>query len=189
MKTKYTLAQCGDMLSFVVGERASAENSRRIAKEIKFNDSPLFGARKKRATLVGELVAIHSALVIFAANQALEEHAAKPVIDSFLKIANARIFKHVEAELPGFAGIYANRMKQYFPALHEERPALGLSYLLMDHLGLSPLKNLQAQLFLASEIGNAVTESVTSMKGWDVIDVPKNISLQEKQAMTCVRNL
>lgn len=170
--TVITVGQCGDMLASFVGNRSSAEEAKAIAKMIGYNDSPLFGARKKRAALVSELAMLYSALVIFSANQAFNQVTAKAVIDSFLDCAKRKVFIHIEKEISGFSSIYSTRMTEYFPIFHQDRAPLGLSFALMQNLGVDPLNSLQGQLTLTGHIASKVGETIKILKGLTVIGQP-----------------
>lgn len=174
-----TVDQCGDLLATFVGNSASADKAKELAKTIGYNDSPLFGARKKRATLVSELVMIHTALVIFSANQSFNQTTAKAVIDSFLSCARKSVFTHLEKEMPSFPALYENRMREYFPIFHQDRAPLGLSFALMKHLGLDPLKNLQSQLTLTELITSKTKQTIDVLKGLNVIGQPTPPELSE----------
>ncbi|MFT4257625.1 MAG: hypothetical protein QM599_11825 [Pseudoxanthomonas sp.] len=170
--TVITVGQCGDLLASFVGNRSSAEEAKAIAKMIGYNDSPLFGARKKRVALVSELAMLYAALVIFSANQAFNQVTAKAVIDSFLDCARRKVFIHIEKEISNFSGIYSKRMSEYFPIFHQDRAPLGLSFSLMQNLGIDPLNNLQGQLTLTGHIASKMDETIKILKGLTVIGQP-----------------
>lgn len=167
-----TVDQCGDLLSLFVANRASAEKAAELAKDIGYNDSPMFGARKKRATLVSELAILYSAVAIVSANSALRKEATRPVIDSFLKCAKTRVFSHIAREIPAFPNIYTARVQEYFPLFHQDKAPLGLSFALMKHLNLDPLKNMKAQLWLSEHIALTLRESIDVLKKMTVIGLP-----------------
>jgi hypothetical protein len=160
-----TANDCGNMLSVFLGSRASAESAKELAKEVGYNDSPLFGAKKKRVALISELVMFYSALVIFASNRIFNQTVAKSVVDAFLLHAKGRVFSHLEKELPSFSSIYAARLEEYFPIFHQDKAPLGLSFALMKHLGLDPMKNLEGQLWLARQIGMTLDETLEILRG------------------------
>jgi hypothetical protein len=170
--TVITVGQCGDLLATFVGNRSSAEEAKTTARSIGYNDSPLIGARKKRATLVSELAMLYAALVIFSANQAFNQATAKAVIDSFLDCGKRKVFIHIEKEISDFSSIYARRVGEYFPIFHQDRAPLGLSFALMQNLGLDPLKNLQGQLILTAQIASKMDETIKILKGLTVIGQP-----------------
>ena len=172
--TVITVGQCGDLLASFVGNRSSSEEAKAIARMIGYNDSPLFGARKKRATLVSELAMLYAALVIFSANQAFNQVTARAVIDSFLGCAKRSVFSHLEKEMPNFHNIYSKRMSEYFPIFHQDRAPLGLSFSLMQNLGIDPLNNLQGQLALTAQIASKVDETIQILKRLTVIGQPNS---------------
>ena len=88
---------------------------------------------------------------------------------------------HIEKEIPGFSGIYAKRMGEYFPIFQQDRAALGLSFALMQNLGLNPLKNLQGQLALTAQIASKVDETIKILKGFTVIGLPIHPASDEQR--------
>ncbi|MDZ3797801.1 MAG: hypothetical protein U0T03_03225 [Xanthomonadales bacterium] len=167
-----TVDQCGDLLASFVGNRSSAKEAKSMAKMIGYNDSPLFGARKKRAALVSELAMLYAALVIFSANQVFNQITAKAVIESFLDRAKKKVFTHIEKEVSNFSSTYSKRMSEYFPIFHQDRAPLGLSFALMQNLGIDPLNNFQGQLVLTGHIASKVDDTIKILQGLTVIGQP-----------------
>src|SRR5690606_32182862 len=56
------LHSIGDELASWLQDRCSVEIARRLAAMVGYNDSPLFGAKKKKLRLISELTSIHAAL-------------------------------------------------------------------------------------------------------------------------------
>jgi len=144
--------ECGDDLALLLEEGTSPEHTARIAKEIGFDDSPVFGARKKKARIRGEVAMINSALIIHAVNEVVNENKAKPIIDEFLRVARMYVFNGLEAQNPQFEERYPERLTEYFEILSQEKPALGLTFSFMRHLGVDPLQNLEGQLKFSAHI-------------------------------------
>ena len=63
-------------------------------------------------------------------------------------------------------------MSEYFPIFHQDRAPLGLSFALMQNLGIDPLNNLQGQLTLTGHIASKVDETIKILKGLTVIGQP-----------------
>ena len=143
---------------FVVG--TSPDNTLRIAKEIGFSVSPIFGAKKKKTQIQTELAMINAALIIFAVNQVVDEIKARPIIDEFLEKLNMSAFKKLEHLDKNFSKKYAERLAQYFGILSKEQPALGLSFSFMSHLGINPIENLEGQLLLTAHISAMLQEAM-----------------------------
>lgn len=156
--------QCGDLLAMWLEKTCAPENIKLIAKEIGFNDSPLFGGEKKRLKIMSELLIAHTALAIFAVNQVFEAQAAKSIIDPFLAVVSKSIFSALEKKDDTFKNTYEQRMPEYFRILSEEKAMLGISFSLMQHLGLNPLKNMNGQLTLTTRLGDSLTKTIDVLK-------------------------
>lgn len=148
--------QCASLLSMWLTKNSSPEVCKEIASDIGYNDSPLFGAKKKKMRLMGELVMMNTALVIFAVNQRFEHDEAKAIIDPFLSSSRKSIFEVLEKHDGGFKERYPNRMAEYFELLGQDKAVLGLTFSFMQHLDVDPLKNLKGQLALAARFGTAL---------------------------------
>ena len=57
-----TCNQCGGLLAKWLSNECSPENAKTLAKNIGYNDSPFFGAKKKRTKFIGELVMVNVAV-------------------------------------------------------------------------------------------------------------------------------
>ena len=159
-----TGTQCGDLLAMWLGKASTPEDAKLIAKEVGFNDSPFFGAEKKKVQLMGELVMVNTALAIFAVNQVFDAREAKSIIDPFLSIANKSIFSVIEKKDSDFKRRYELRMSEYFRILSEDKPALGISFSFMSNLGLNPLSNLQGQILVAARFGDSLTKTLDVLR-------------------------
>ncbi len=148
--------QCAGLLSMWLTKNSSPEVCKQIASDIGYNDSPLFGARKKKRRLMGELVMMNTALVIFAVNQRFERNGAKAIIDPFLASSRKSIFEVLEKHDGGFKERYPQRMAEYFEILGQDKAVLGLTFSFMQHLDVDPLKNLKGPLALTVRFGAAL---------------------------------
>jgi len=142
--------QCGTILSMWLTNGSSPEVCKQIASDIDYNDSPLFGAKKKKMRLMGELVMMNTALVIFAVNQRFEHNRAKAIIDSFLSFSRNPIFEVLEKHDDRFKERYPQRMAEHFKLLAQEKAIHRLTNSFMQHLDVDPVKNLKGQLALAA---------------------------------------
>lgn len=156
--------RCSNLLFTWLNNESSPENVKSIAKSIGYNDNPFFGAKKKKAKLMGELVILNTALVIIAVNQVVEENEAKLIIDSFLSKANKSIFNVLEKHYPNFRKSYEANMSEYFTIIQQENPGLGVSFTFLTSLGIDPLKSLNAQLFISTKFGNSLTKTIEALK-------------------------
>jgi len=155
-----TIEQCADLLTTWLSKESSPDNAKNIAKNIGYNDSPLFGAKKRKTRLIGELTMLNTALVIVAINQVFNENNAKKIIDKFLIISNKSIFSVMEKQYPDFRNTYEKRMAQYFKMIHQENPGVGVSFAFLSNLDLDPLKSINAQLYLSKKFGNSLTQTI-----------------------------
>ncbi len=155
-----TSNQCGDLLTTWLSKECSPDNAKTIAKNIGYNDSPFFGAKKKKTKLIGELVMVKVALVIYAVNQVFDPKNAKSIIDSFLSISSKSIFSAIEGQDPDFRNKYKRRMAQYFELLHKDNPRLGLSFAFLTNLNMDPLKNMKGQVIVSTEFGESLSETI-----------------------------
>jgi hypothetical protein len=142
-------AQAGDLLAIWLGKNSVPTVLKQIVAETGYNDSPWFGAEKKKVRLVDEVVMVNSAVAIFAVNQVFTGSDAKAVIDAFLASARTSVFSVIEAKDKDFKRRYEQRMGEYFEALHEERAAIALSFRFMQNLDLDPPKSM-GQILVAS---------------------------------------
>ncbi len=142
---------CGDELAILLEEGSSAETAGRIAKEIGFNDSPIFGAKKKKARIETEVAILNAAVIICAVNQVVDETNAKPIIDEFLKKSKLYVIEKLERKNPRFPIKYTERLSEYFAILSRDKPVLGWSNSFFRHVGVAPL-NLEGQLAFARHI-------------------------------------
>jgi len=156
--------QFGDLLATWLGEACAPENAKLVAKEVGFNDSPFFGAEKKKIKLMGEFVMVNTALAIFAVNQVFDAREAKSIIDPFLSIANKSIFNVIEKKDSDFRRRYELRMADYFRVLSQAQPALGLSFSFMKNLDLDPVSNYQGQLLVAARFGASLTKTLDAIR-------------------------
>ncbi len=145
-----TKTQCGDLLAMWLEKTCAPKDAKLIAKEVGFNDTPFFGAQKKKIKLMGELVMVNTALVIFAVNQVFDATDSKSIIDSFLSVAKKSIFSVIEKKDSDFKNRYEQRLSEYIHIFEEDRPALGLSFTFIKNLGLDPLSNMQGQILVAT---------------------------------------
>lgn len=164
-----TGVQCGDLLAMWLQKSSSPEVAKQVAKEIGYNDSPLFGAKSKKIKLMAELATINTALAIFAVNQAFDTANSKSIIDPFLSVSRKSIFAILEKHDSNFKQIYQARMAEYFGILSKDKPTLDLSFSFLTHLGIDPLKCMQGQILLAARFGDSLSTT---------LDVLKRITLQ-----------
>ena len=66
-----TRGQCSDLLAIWLETSSGPDAVKQLVKDTGYNDSPFFGAEKKKVRIVGELVLANTALAIFAVNQYL----------------------------------------------------------------------------------------------------------------------
>lgn len=156
--------QCGDLLARWLVDACSPGLAKAIAKDVGFNDSPLFGAEKKKIRLMGELVIANSALGIFAVNQVFDAKDARSIIDPFLSAASRSVFEVLEKKDGTFKGRYEQRMPDYFRVLLGDKPALGISFSLIQNLGIDPLRNMQGQLLVAARLGESLKQALDVLK-------------------------
>lgn len=115
----------GGMLADMLKEQTSRDVIKTIVELTGYNDSPFFGAVKKKVRLVGELSMLNSALLIYAANQIAGREDAKKIVDSFLAEATPDVFRVLEARDANFKDRYRQRMETYLQLLSEDRPTAG----------------------------------------------------------------
>lgn len=166
--------QCGNLLSMWLQKSSSPDIAKLVAKEIGFNDSPLFGAEKKKIKLIGELVMVNTALAIYAVNQVFDASASKAIIDPFLSISKKSIFSVIEKKDNEFKKKYEQRMAEYFSILSKDKPSLGLSFSFMKYLSLDPLKNMQGQILIAARFGDSLSKT---------LDVLRRMTLQSNNPL------
>lgn len=157
-------AACGDLLARWLEKSSDPDVVKQLVKETGYNDSPFFGAEKKKIKIVGELLIVNTALGIFAVNQVFGHNDAKAIIDAFLAVAEKYVFGYLEKKDAGFKQRYEQRMGQYFKVLLEEKPALGMSFSFMTNLGLDPLKNMQGQILVAARLGQSLSQTLDVLK-------------------------
>lgn len=172
----------GDYLAQLVEKASSPGWTKAIAKDIGFNDTPLFGRAKARMRIFSELAIVNTALVIIAVNQAYPTKEAKPIIDLFLAFAHKFTFKEVANKDPGFPKRYEERMAEYHSiylghmpstklqdvlAQHSLRPPdketqtlLGVSHAFMANLGINPLQNPEGQIALIGRFGDFLATAI-----------------------------
>lgn len=163
--------QCAGLLLLWLEKQCSPEACKALAKDIGFNDSPIFGADKRRVRLVGEIAIANTALVIHAVNCVFGHDGAKAIIDLFLEGARQSIFCHLEQKDPGFKARYEQRVAQYFDALRGDKPGIGASFLLMRALDRDPLKNLPGQMAVAIKLGESLSSTAQVLKSVSVHQV------------------
>jgi hypothetical protein len=66
----------GDLLATWLGRACSPDNAKVVAKKVGYNDSPIFGAEKKRTHLMSEIVIVNTAILIYAVNCVFHTHSA-----------------------------------------------------------------------------------------------------------------
>ncbi|MBA3699786.1 MAG: hypothetical protein H0W78_13140 [Planctomycetes bacterium] len=157
-------AQFGGLLATWLSNHIGPDAAKQLAKEVGYNDSPFFGAEKKKVLLVGELAMLNAALAIFSVNQVFNAEDAKSVIDPFLAKAKTSIFCFIETKDSSFHNRYQVRMTEYFQILSGENPPIGLSFAFMTNLRLDPLKNPQGQMALALKLASSVSETVKALQ-------------------------
>lgn len=162
--------QCGGVLSVWLEQKSSPEIVKQIAREVGFNDSPFFGASKRRIKLIGEVIMVNCAISIFAVNQVLPRESAMQVINAFLLAAKTPIFAKIESMDSTFRNRYPLRLADYFKAMSGEKPSLGLSFSFMENLDLNPLNNLDGQIQIAYRFTNYLTSSIDVLKNFEFID-------------------
>jgi hypothetical protein len=159
-----TRIQAGEFIAMWLQKSSDAAVVKQIVAETGYNDSPLFGAEKRRVRIMAEVVMLNTALAIFAVNQVFSVGDAKPVIDAFLASARKSVFGVIEAKDRTFGERYQQRMTEYFGVLQGERPALGISFAFLRNLELDPLKNLAGQMFVAQHFGQSLGETLNALK-------------------------
>src|SRR3989344_990354 len=155
-----TTNQCGDLLAMWLEKSSSPDTIKQLVKDTGYNDSPLFGAEKKKVRIGCELVMANTALAIYAVNQIFGPNDAKPIIDTFLAIARKSVFGYLEGKDPNFKKRYEQRMSEYYKILSEDKPALGMSFSFMKNLDLDPLKNMQGQVLVAARLGDSLSKTL-----------------------------
>jgi hypothetical protein len=163
-----TSKQCAAILTTRLAKECSPENAKILAKNIDYNDAPFFGAKKKKAKLISELVMLNAALLIVAMNQVFNQEDARSIIDSFLSTANKSIFSAIEKQDSSFKANYEKRMAQYFEILNQEKPAIEISRSFLINLDLNPLNNFQGQLFVSAKFGESLSETIDILKRMDI---------------------
>lgn len=158
-----TSGQCGDLLAMWLEKSSSPDAVKQLVKDTGYNDSPFFGAEKKKVRIVGELVIVNAALAIVAVNQVFGPNDAKAIIDAFLAVARKAVFGFLEGKDPDFKKRYEQRLGEYFKVLSEDKPALAISFCFMKNLGLDPLKNMEGQLQVASRLGDSLTKTLDAL--------------------------
>src|SRR5437762_9422216 len=99
--------QAGDLLVTWLGKNSVEPIIlKQIVAETGYNDSPWFGAEKKRIRLIGEIVIANCALAIFAVNQVFAGHDAKSIVDAFLASARKPVFSLLETKDKDFKSRY-----------------------------------------------------------------------------------
>lgn len=156
--------QIGDLLALWLQKSCSIDPLKQIVKDTGYNDSPFFGAEKKKVRVMGELVFANTSLAIFAVNQVFEVDDAKAIIDTFLDRARKSMFTVLEAKDQTFKERYQRRLEQYFKSLSEARALIGMSCLFMENLDLDPLKHGEGQMKVAARFGQSLTETVDVLK-------------------------
>lgn len=159
-----TGAQCGDLLAIWLGKASGPENAKAVAKEAGFNDSPFFGADKKRIHLLGELVMVNTAIAIVAVNQVFDRLQAQSIIDPFLARAQKSVFSFLEQKDPDFKAKYEERMAEYFHVFSSGKPGLAVAAAFMNNLGLNALSNLNGQVLLTARFGDALKETINVLR-------------------------
>lgn len=156
--------QAGEILAMGVQKHSDPQAAKTLAKAIGYNDSPLFGAEKKRTRLVAELVMLNTALTVFAINQVIEMPDAKTVIDYFLDFAKRSMFSVIAPKDPAFHKSYESRMAQYFAILSADKPILGLSFAFLKNLGIDPLSNIQSQMVAGKLIADTLSKGIAVLR-------------------------
>ena len=103
-----TSGQCGDLLAMWLEKSSRPDAVKQLVKNTGYNDSPFFGAEKKKVRIVGELVIVNVALAIVAVNQVFGPNDAKAIIDAFLAVARKAVFGFLEGKDPDFKKRYDN---------------------------------------------------------------------------------
>ena len=153
--------ECAGRFAVWLGKKSSLDAARTFAKEIGYNDSPFFGARKARVRLLGELLMLNVALAI---------------IDPILASLGESDLKVLEQRDSQFTRKYEQRLTEYFKILHESQAALGLSFTMLESLGLPPINNFESQLKIASYVAETLKEAV------EILDRVTNSPEQSLQA-------
>jgi hypothetical protein len=157
--------ECGALLAMWLEKNSAADSVKQIVKDTGYNDSPFFGAEKKKVRIIGELVTVNTALAIYAVNQVFEFNDAKEIIDTFLAAVRKPVFGFLEEKDPDFKERYEQRMAEYFKVLSEDKPALGLSFCFMRNIDLDPLKNMQGQLLVATRLSDSLKKTLDVLNG------------------------
>ena len=162
--------QCGALLSVWLERHSSPDVVKQIVRDTGYNDSPFFGAEKKKIKIFGEVLIVNCAMAIFAVNQVLKFEAAKEVIDAFLLAAKTPIFGFIERKDPGFQKRYPGRMADYFKVMSGSKPALGLSYSFFENIDQNPLDNLEGQFLLAARFSAFLNSTIDMLQTFSFID-------------------
>lgn len=151
--------QRGEGLSLWLGKASSPEIAKQIAKDIGYNDSPFFGANKRKVKIMGELVMVNTAIAISGVNHVYRADIAKEIVDAFLAKSRTHIFSFLEARFPDFSSVYEKRMEQYFNVLKGERPGMGLAFAFLIHMGKNPIDTVRAD-----PIGNIAVQMAIALR-------------------------
>lgn len=162
-KRKLSVESCSNKIAQWVESLCSPDAMEDIAKESKFNNKPLFGAKKKRMKLMAEVCCINTAIAIHAANCSFDHDDLKPVIDGFLHILQKYMFDILEKNIPEFKPLYEERMADYFKMFNEKNPGLALSFAFLNNLHGKVKLDLQGQTTLADRFSKTMASGVKNM--------------------------
>lgn len=163
-RRKLPIESCSNQIAQWVESLCSPDAMEEIAKESKFNNKPLFGAKKKRMKLMAEVCCINTAIAVHAANNSFEEDDLKPVIDGFLQFLQKYMFGILEKHMPDFKSLYEKRMAEYYKMFDEENPGLALSFAFLNNLHGKVVLDLKGQTTLAVRFSKSMASGVKSMR-------------------------
>lgn len=165
-----TIAQCGDLLAAWLEKNSDPQLVKQFIKETGYDDS----SESKKIRIVGEIAMLNSALAIFAVNQIFLSTEAEAVIDSYLSVARRSVFRLLEDRDPTFKKRYQQRLRKYFEILAEEKPALGMSFALLQNLGVDPVKSGNAQIVVSVRLGNSLKQTIDALKRLKLVNTATN---------------
>ena len=156
--------ECAGLFSMWLQSKTGPDVAEKFAANIGYKVAPLFGKKKARVRLMGELAMVYVALAIYAINLRHDADAARSIIDPFLEATRKTHFSALERHYPNFESVYPQRMQDYFQVLEDANPALGVSFAFLRNLGIDPLTSLEAQLHLVAVFSTTLQETL------DVLD-------------------
>jgi len=154
----------GSLLVTRLQKQCAISNAKILANAIGFNDSPLIGAKKRKAKLIAELIMAETALIICAVNEVYDEQDAKSIIDPFLVAASQSIFAPVKAAYASFDSDYEHRMAEYYSKLADSKPGVAMSFAFIKNLGIDPLKNAHGQFLVSVHFGKSISDSIDALQ-------------------------